>query len=178
MSFCQVFPLPSVAKITRQLVQRIFIDHAFGIQHRVDQALASSNLSLGDFLDTLTLVREKLTALLLMLTDLCLHSSLLGMGSESSLARVSSTLLTKRKQYQQQQQHSLSNYNNDIEEDFEHNSNYNNSNSNNNSNNPNRYFDAVHMNNEIWSEFYGLDAHDIEKSEAEIRRFLEDQVKN
>ena len=83
-----VFPAHTVAKVTRMLIQRIFNDPAFGIQARVDGILCPAPpqpaLSLPDYLDALVIVREKLSALYLLLLECCSHPSMRGMGSESA----------------------------------------------------------------------------------------------
>lgn len=83
-----VFPAHTVAKVTRMLIQRIFNDPAFGIQARVDAILCPAPpqppLSLPDYLDALVIVREKLSALFLLLLECCSHPSMRGMGSESA----------------------------------------------------------------------------------------------
>jgi hypothetical protein len=84
----KVFPPHTIARVTRLLIQRIFNDPAFGIQARVDGILCpappSQPLPLSDYLDALVTVREKLSALYLLLIDYCSHPSLRGMGSESA----------------------------------------------------------------------------------------------
>jgi hypothetical protein len=84
----QVFPAHTIAKVTRMLIQRIFNDPAFGIQARVDSILCPAPpqppLSLPDYLDALVIVREKLSALFLLLIECCSHPSMRGMGSESA----------------------------------------------------------------------------------------------
>lgn len=83
-----VFPMHTIAKVTRMLIQRIFNDPAFGIQARVDAILCPAPpappLSLPDYLDALVIVREKLSALYLLLLECCSHPSMRGMGSESA----------------------------------------------------------------------------------------------
>lgn len=83
-----VFPAHTIAKVTRMLIQRIFNDPAFGIQARVDAILCPAPpqppLSLPDYLDALVIVREKLSALFLLLLECCSHPSMRGMGSESA----------------------------------------------------------------------------------------------
>ena len=53
-----MFPPFAVGRVTRQLIQRIFCDQAFGIQSRVDAVLSPrpprEPLGLGDYLDALT----------------------------------------------------------------------------------------------------------------------------
>jgi hypothetical protein len=89
-----IFPQHVVAKITRMLIQRIFTDSAFGIQSRVDAVLSPKpplpQLSLSDYLDSLANVREKLSALYVILLEYCSHPALIGMGSEAALTRVTS----------------------------------------------------------------------------------------
>lgn len=84
----EVFPTHTIAKVTRMLIQRIFNDPAFGIQARVDSILCPAPpqppLSLPDYLDALVIVREKLSALFLLLMECCSHPSMRGMGSESA----------------------------------------------------------------------------------------------
>ncbi len=89
----QVFPAHTIARVTRLLVQRIFSDPAFGIQARVDAILCpqppAPPLLLSDYLDALLTVREKLTALNLILIDCTSDASMIGMGSESASLRKS-----------------------------------------------------------------------------------------
>lgn len=70
-----VFPSQSVEKVTKMLITRIFNDPAFGIQARVDNVLRPKppaiQLSLPEYLDALVTVREKLSALHLMLLEYC-----------------------------------------------------------------------------------------------------------
>lgn len=70
-----VFPDQSVEKVTKMLITRIFNDPAFGIQARVDNVLRpkppAAPLSLPEYLDALVTVREKLSALHLMLLEYC-----------------------------------------------------------------------------------------------------------
>ena len=70
-----VFPGQSVEKVTKMLITRIFNDPAFGIQARVDNVLRPKppavQLSLPEYLDALVTVREKLSALHLMLLEYC-----------------------------------------------------------------------------------------------------------
>ena len=84
----QIFPPHTIARVTRTLIQRIFNDPAFGIQARVDSILCPAPpqppLSLPDYLDALVIVREKLSALFLLLMECCSHPSMRGMGSESA----------------------------------------------------------------------------------------------
>jgi hypothetical protein len=94
-----VFPRHTVPKVTRMLIQRIFNDPAFGIQARVDAVLCPAPplppLSLPDYLDALVIVREKLSALYLLLLECCSHPSMRGMGSESAAlkkAKIPTTL--------------------------------------------------------------------------------------
>lgn len=93
-----IFPQHVVAKITRILIQRIFNDSAFGIQSRVDAVLAPKppmpQLPLPDYLDALANVREKLSALYLILLEYCSHPALMGMGSEGALTRVAAQTST------------------------------------------------------------------------------------
>jgi len=83
-----IFPKAIVPKITRILIQRIYNDPAFGIQGRVDTILQpkppSPSLPLSDYLVTLATVREKLSALFLILLELCSHPDLQGMGREKA----------------------------------------------------------------------------------------------
>ncbi|KAJ1441108.1 exocyst complex component Sec10-domain-containing protein [Ochromonadaceae sp. CCMP2298] len=87
----KVFPPHSVAKVTRMLIQRIFNDPAFGLQARVDAILCpeppAPPLSLPDHLDALVIVREKLSALYLLLIECSSHPSMRGMGNESAVYR-------------------------------------------------------------------------------------------
>ena len=68
-----VFPPSSVSKVTKTLIQRIFSDSAFGIMTRVDASLRPKppipQLSLSDYLDCLLTVREKLSALQIILQE-------------------------------------------------------------------------------------------------------------
>ncbi len=82
-----IFP-PSIApKITRVLIQRIYNDPAFGIQGRVDAVLQPKPplppLLLADYLENLSIVKEKLSALYLMLLELCSHPSFQGIGRDN-----------------------------------------------------------------------------------------------
>lgn len=67
------FPPQSVSKVTKTLVQRIFNDSAFGIMTRVDASLRPKppipQLGLSDYLDCLLTVREKLSALQIILQE-------------------------------------------------------------------------------------------------------------
>lgn len=87
----KVFPLHTVARTTRSLVQRVFNDPAFGIQHRVDEVLRPSpplpSLPLPAYLDALLTIREKLSALYLLLLECSTHPSMRGMGSDSAALR-------------------------------------------------------------------------------------------
>lgn len=71
----QVFPSQSVSRVTKMLISRIFNDPAFGIQARVEAVLHPKpplpSLSPSDYLDALVTVREKLSALHLMLLEYC-----------------------------------------------------------------------------------------------------------
>jgi hypothetical protein len=83
-----IFPPPMVPKMTRTLIQRIYNDPAFGIQRRVDNVLhprpPEQPLPLSEYLESLLAVREKLTALYLILSDLCSRPAFLGMGRENN----------------------------------------------------------------------------------------------
>jgi hypothetical protein len=96
----EIFPTQFVARVTRLLIQRMFHDPAFGIQTRIELMLSSKlalmtgrqALSLlpqqllsasQDYLDALCNVREKLTGLFTILMEHCVHPALLGLGSES-----------------------------------------------------------------------------------------------
>lgn len=87
----KVFPANEVARVTRLLIQRIFNDPAFGIQARVDSILVPQpprpQLPLADYLDALVTVREKLSALNLMLIEYCSHPAMKGVGSEAVTTR-------------------------------------------------------------------------------------------
>jgi hypothetical protein len=87
----KVFPTHTVARTTRSLVQRVFNDPAFGIQHRVDEVLRPPPplppLPLPDYLDALLTIREKLSALYLLLLECSSHPSMRGMGSHSAAVR-------------------------------------------------------------------------------------------
>lgn len=82
----KVFPTHTIPRVTRQLIQRIFNDPAFGIQARVDAILnpqpPAPALSLSDYLDALLTVREKLSALNVLLLECAADASMIGMGSE------------------------------------------------------------------------------------------------
>ncbi len=82
----EIFPTSVVAAITRILIQRIFTDPAFGIQTLVDNILSPAppkpQLNLSSYLDALTIVREKLSALYVVLLEHCSHPSMHGMGRE------------------------------------------------------------------------------------------------
>ena len=86
-----IFPQHVVAKITRILLQKIFTDPAFGIQARVDAVLAPKppwpQLPLPEFLESLANVREKLSALYVILLEYCSHPAMVGMGNEAALLR-------------------------------------------------------------------------------------------
>lgn len=73
----KVFPSSTVARVTRLLIQRIFNDPAFGIQSRVEMVLRPKPpkpaLPLGDYLDALVTVREKLSGLTLILSEYCIY---------------------------------------------------------------------------------------------------------
>jgi len=85
----KIFPPHAIARVTRLLIQRIFNDPAFGIQARVDSILIPQpprpQLPLSDYLDALVTVREKLSALNLMLIEYCSHPAMKGMGSEAAV---------------------------------------------------------------------------------------------
>lgn len=69
-----VFPENAVVRITRLLIQRIFNDPLFGIQKRVDELLSPRPvLSLGDYIEALVLVRQKLSALYVLLLEYCIN---------------------------------------------------------------------------------------------------------
>jgi len=69
-----IFPSSAVARITRLLIQRIFNDPLFGIQKRVDELLSPRPvLSLGDYIEALILVRQKLSGLYLLLLEYCIN---------------------------------------------------------------------------------------------------------
>jgi hypothetical protein len=82
----KVFPAHTIPRVTRQLIQRIFNDPAFGIQARVDAILnpqpPAPTLSLSDYLDALLTVREKLSALNVLLLECAADAAMIGMGSE------------------------------------------------------------------------------------------------
>jgi hypothetical protein len=89
----QIFPAQFVARVTRLLIQRMFHDPAFGIQTRVELILSSKQqsgrnaqfqLNSQDYLDALCNVREKLTGLFTILMEHCVHPALLGLGAESA----------------------------------------------------------------------------------------------
>ena len=84
----KIFPAPMVPKMTRTLIQRIYNDPAFGIQRRVDNVLhpkpPEAPLPLADYLESLLTVREKLTALYIILSDLCSQPAFRGMGRENN----------------------------------------------------------------------------------------------
>ena len=97
----KVFPANTVAKVTRQLIQRIFNDPAFGIQARVDSILLPQPprpaLPLADYLDALVTVREKLSALNVMLIEYCSHPAMRGMGSEAAALQKSKRSKSRRR---------------------------------------------------------------------------------
>lgn len=97
----RIFPSNTVARVARMLVQRIFNDPAFGIQSRVDAVLCpappSAPLSLADYLDALVLVREKLSALYVLLLECCSDPLMRGMGSESSSLKKAGQPIHSRK---------------------------------------------------------------------------------
>jgi hypothetical protein len=103
----KIFPSNTIARVTRLLVQRIFGDPAFGIQAKVDAILCPQPplppLPLADYLDALLVVREKLSALHLLLIECSLDPALMGMGSESeSLRKAKNEGWIRRVQQQQQ----------------------------------------------------------------------------
>ncbi len=75
----QVFPRQSMNKVMRSLIQRIYNDPAFGIQSRVDAVMHPKPplppLQESDYLESLSIVKEKLSALYLMLSELCTKHS-------------------------------------------------------------------------------------------------------
>lgn len=87
----KIFPPHTVPRVTRQLIQRVFNDPAFGIQARVDAILnpkpPNTPLPLPDYLDALVTVREKLSALYVLLLECASHPLMRGMGSESASLR-------------------------------------------------------------------------------------------
>lgn len=87
----KIFPSNTIPQVTRSLVQRVFSDPAFGIQARVDSILCppqpSPKLPLADYLDALLTVREKLTALNVLLLECSTDPSMRGMGSEGESLR-------------------------------------------------------------------------------------------
>lgn len=87
----KIFPVNTIPQVTRSLIQRIFSDPAFGIQARVDAILyppePSPKLPLADYLDALLTVREKLTALNLLLLECAADPVMRGMGSEGESVR-------------------------------------------------------------------------------------------
>lgn len=84
-----VFPVNTIPRVTRLLIQRIFNDPAFGIQIRVDNILKPKYHPplAEDYLNALVTVREKLNALYLLLIECCSHSFMIGMGNESMSIR-------------------------------------------------------------------------------------------
>jgi hypothetical protein len=72
-----IFPREIIPKMARVLIQRIYNDPAFGIQGRVDSILnpklPQPPLPLSDYLVSLLTVSEKLSALYIILLDLCSH---------------------------------------------------------------------------------------------------------
>lgn len=90
-----IFPQSVAARVTRMLIQKMFKDSAFGIQARVDEVLnpkpPMAQLPLPDYLDALANVREKLSALYVILLEYCSHPALKGMGSEASMSRTTDT---------------------------------------------------------------------------------------
>lgn len=83
----EIFPEPVIPKITRVLIQRIYNDPAFGIQGRVDAMLQpkppSPPLPLADYLEYLSIVKEKLGGLYLMLLELFMEHSVSGIGKDN-----------------------------------------------------------------------------------------------
>jgi hypothetical protein len=81
-----VFPAATVARITRLLIQRIFNDPLFGIQIRVDAVLSprppKPPLSLGEYIEALILVRQKLSSLYILLLEYCIHPEDMGLEAE------------------------------------------------------------------------------------------------
>lgn len=90
---CAVFPANTIPRVARQLIQRIFHDPAFGVQTRVDSILNPRPplppLQTADYLDALVIVREKLSALYLLLIECSGNPLMQGMGSESLSLRKS-----------------------------------------------------------------------------------------
>ena len=84
-----IFPRYAVPKMIRTLILRIYNDKAFGIEERLQKILdpkpPSLPLPLGDYLESLLTVREKLSALHLILLDLCSHPAMQGMGRENAM---------------------------------------------------------------------------------------------
>jgi len=177
-----VFPAHTIAKVTRMLIQRIFNDPAFGIQARVDAILCPAPpappLSLPDYLDALVIVREKLSALYLLLLECCSHPSMRGMGSESAC-------LKKAKSPNPYGRTAKKTNNNDHNAHNNHSN--NNSNSSNHLNNHASGNSSGHNNNLLLSAaganggnmYMDADeeAEEILHSDAEIREFFDDQVR-
>jgi hypothetical protein len=138
------------------LIQRIFNDPAFGIQAKVDSILVPQPprppLPLADYLDALVTVREKLSALNLLLVECCSHPSMRGMGSEASSAK--RLYATKR---------SYTPFVNDIT-------------NNNTVSDINGASSAEIEYDYIKSDYDGEDADEELRSDAEIREFFDEQV--
>jgi hypothetical protein len=83
----KIFPKESGIRVMRLLIQRIFNDPAFGVQAHIEHALyppaPHPRLQLGEFLNVLANVREKLEAFHLILSDYCQKFGLLNDRSQS-----------------------------------------------------------------------------------------------
>lgn len=154
----QIFPENTVARVARMLVQRIFNDPAFGIQSRVDAVLCpvapSPPLSLADYLDALVLVREKLSALYLLLLECCSHPYMRGMGTESGSLKKAGQPIKLRKPFTTT-----------IGE-----------NNNNSSSGVTNKMNVSSIRNIMNLENQEEDMEEVVRSEAEIRDFFDDQI--
>lgn len=185
-----VFPTHTIAKVTRMLIQRIFNDPAFGIQARVDAILCPAPpqppLSLPDYLDALVIVREKLSALYLLLLECCSHPSMRGMGSESACLKKAKS----PNPYGRTTKKNINNDNNSHNNPNGHSSSSNhNAHSNNHSSSHTSGNSSGHNNNMLLSAHGSAgangsnmymdadeEAEEILHSDAEIREFFDDQV--
>ncbi len=165
-----VFPAHTIAKVTRMLIQRIFNDPAFGIQARVDAILCPAPplppLSLPEYLDALVIVREKLSALYLLLLECCSHPSMRGMGSESAALKKAKNPAPygRTKKNTHDQAHSSSGSGNSNTSGGRGRENSSGMSYHNNGTGGNVYVDADE------------EAEEILHSDAEIRDFFDDQV--
>eukprot|EP01038_Epipyxis_sp_PR26KG_P005958 gene5958-8211_t len=161
----KIFPSHTIARVTRLLIQRIFNDPAFGIQARVDSILnpkpPNPSLPLADYLDALVTIREKLSALYLLLIECCNHPSMRGMGSESASLKKARTRPTTT---------TNSNNNKSKHDAMEMVDSLNRTGSNESNSSQFMYKDySLYYNNEE-------DIEDGLRSDAEIREFFDEQI--